>query len=702
MWSVPSRASAAGPVCSTLLSLFLSLGFLATAPPLLAVKVPRPVSPGSAAPGSVAEAKCPTFSWSGVSGAGGYELAVFRVSDAAEEPVLVLRASVPGDARGYTPPVGSCLERGQRYAWTVAPSDTERDAARTRSPVDAPEGRDLDSAGLAWSPPYLFEIEAAPSAEELERAIATIERHLATRDDESADEGVGSSGEGRSVVVRSNARDPRARPGSEAAPGGSHPRHNGSAPGVLRVKSATTPNPGDASLRVSNQIHLAESSSLFKDGDVFLWDNGPNGNLALGRQALALASGTATRNTALGRGALQNTTGGILSEGAANTAVGDLSLQANTTGARNTANGVDTLRYNTTGVKNTAIGFEALLSNLGGSINTAIGGGALRQNTSGTFNTASGAGALQNNTTGFYNTATGAYSLYDSSTGKANTSTGFQSMTTNTTGSYNTANGYLAANQNTSGARNTATGAFALIANTAGNRNSAFGNGALEDNTIGDRNTALGNNAGSNNTSGDDSIFINNDGNSSDDATIKIGTQGTQQSTFVAGIHSALVAGATGMAVLADATGKLGTAVSSRRFKQDIQDVGPLADRLLELRPVSFRYREHAEADSGASVQFGLIAEEVAEVFPELVVFDGEGRPQTVKYHLLSTLLLSELQEQELRVERLRARHEAELRSLGERLRELEEREDRSPAPSSGEEHGDRHEPAGGLTHGRR
>jgi hypothetical protein len=111
----------------------------------------------------------------------------------------------------------------------------------------------------------------------------------------------------------------------------------------------------------------------------------------------------------------------------------------------------------------------------------------------------------------------------------------------------------------------------------------------------------------------------------------------------------------------------LGTVSSSRAVKQDIQDVGQLADRLLALRPVAFRYRQHAAADPDTPLEFGLIAEEVAEVFPELVVFDEEGKPFTVKYHLLSTMLLNEL-------ERLRADHGRELAELRTRLGAVEER----------------------------
>ena len=129
------------------------------------------------------------------------------------------------------------------------------------------------------------------------------------------------------------------------------------------------------------------------------------------------------------------------------------------------------------------------------------------------------------------------------------------------------------------------------------------------------------------------------------------GTQGTQGSTFIAGIYGTAV---EGVEVLVDGNGQLGIAPSSRSVKQDVDDLAPLADRLLELRPVSFRYRKHAAADPDGPLQFGLIAEEVAEVFPELVVYDDSGAPYTVRYHLLVPLLLAELQRQHAEIEELR------------------------------------------------
>jgi hypothetical protein len=465
------------------------------------------------------------------------------------------------------------------------------------------------------------------------------------------------------------------------------------------VSAAATPTQAAASLTVANQIHLAAQSDLFKDDSVFLWDDS-EGNTALGRNALASVSGTANHNTALGRGALRDTTGGMNpAHGSNNTAVGDRALYSNYIGFFNTAVGSEALFSNFQGNGNTAVGGQALLSNTTGTFNTASGWNALGSNESGNGNTATGSGALASsttapfntatgfralykNTSGNYNAASGAFALYENTSGYHNTASGFEALRSNTsafrntasgfealrsnmTGSDNTAHGVSALRANTvgfsntaigfralednvDGARNTAIGRGALGNSTTGERNAAHGNLALNSNTTGSRNTALGDRAGYHNTIGSDSIFISNEGavGGGDTAVIKIGTEGTQVKTFVAGIQSVTTGLDDAIPVLIDSAGQLGTASSSRYLKQDIQDLGALAGRLLELRPVAFRYRQHAASSPGGPLHFGLIAEEVAEVFPELVVFDENGEPQTVKYHLLSSLLLGVLQKE--------------------------------------------------------
>ena len=260
------------------------------------------------------------------------------------------------------------------------------------------------------------------------------------------------------------------------------------------------------------------------------------------------------------------------------------------------------------------------------------------------------------------NTALGHQALLSNTTGFDNTAHGDAALRNNTTGYQNTALGYQALMSHTTGIRNTATGTYALKNNTTGWRNTANGAFALYDAT-GSKNLALGYNAGVNLTTGDNNIFIGNLGGVAESDTIRIGA-GTHTRAFVAGIAGKTTGANDAVAVLVDSAGQLGTTSSSREVKQDIATLGDVSERILSLRPVSFRYKEHA-ARGDTTPQFGLIAEEVEEVFPELVVHDARGRPETVKYHLLVPLLLNEMQ-------RLNERHEAEIAALRRRLEQLE------------------------------
>jgi hypothetical protein len=151
-----------------------------------------------------------------------------------------------------------------------------------------------------------------------------------------------------------------------------------------------------------------------------------------------------------------------------------------------------------------------------------------------------------------------------------------------------------------------------------------------------------------------------------DTTTIKIGTQGTQTSTFIAGIAGTNIA--SNSVVFVDATtGQLGIVSSSRRYKEDIQPIGAMTDMLAALRPVSFRYKK-AYADGSKPLQYGLIAEEVAEVFPYLAVLNDKGQPETVKYHQLPTFLLEGFQEQQ----RVIAAQAERIAALEERLQSIE------------------------------
>src|SRR5262249_33930744 len=186
---------------------------------------------------------------------------------------------------------------------------------------------------------------------------------------------------------------------------------------------------------------------------------------------------------------------------------------------------------------------------------------------------------------------------------------------------------------------NTAGGANALLNNTTGFNNVAIGSRALFTSTSGNANIGLGQDAGFNLTTGSNNIEIGNVGAPTDDKGIRLGTQGRQMSTFVAGISGSAVSGAE---VVVSGNGRLGVVVSSARYKHDIRDMGASTDRLMKLRPVQFQYRD----DTAGITQYGLVAEEVEQVYPELVTRDTNGRVETVRYSMLTSMLLNELQKQ--------------------------------------------------------
>jgi hypothetical protein len=305
---------------------------------------------------------------------------------------------------------------------------------------------------------------------------------------------------------------------------------------------------------------------------------------------------------------------------------------------QNTVLGADALIHNTTGFGNTAMGFDALESNTSGLSNTAIGFDALLSNTTGLFNTATGAGALLSNTIGNMNTANGEDALYFNTTGNDNTANGNFALTNNTTGNDNTANGFDALLSNTTGSDNTANGFEALFFNTTGSGNTADGVNALRTNEVGSKNIALGFNAGRNLIRGDNNIYIGSHGHKRESNAIHIGTDGTQTATFIAGISGVTVAG--GVGVIIDTNGQLCTIVSSERFKDEIRPMNKASEALLALKPVTFHYKH--ELDPAGIPQFGLVAEEVEKVNPDLVARDKQGKPYTVRYEAVNAMLLNE------------------------------------------------------------
>ena len=375
---------------------------------------------------------------------------------------------------------------------------------------------------------------------------------------------------------------------------------------TLGVNGTVTVNTGNLDLDAST----ATTGNLLKDGVRFLH------NFGTGNSFLGVAAGnfslTGSNNVGVGGEALLGLTGG-----SANTALGRAALAQTTTGANNTAVGTSALLFNKTGSRNTAVGDEALFVNTGFD-NTAVGEDTLRANTDGSANAAVGEDALLSNTSGRENTAVGEAAL----------------------------------RLNTVGFTNTAVGRAALEDNVSGSANTAVGEGALR-NTTGSGNIALGRTAGISQTTGNDSIYIGNPGVAGESFTTRIGGV-SQGRAFIAGIAGTTTGVADAVAVLIDSAGQLGTASSSRRYKNDVRDMGDLRAGLQRLRPVTFRYKQ-AQA-GGQRLEYGLIAEEVAEVYPGLVVYNEEGQPETVQYRKVNAMLLNEVQKQHRQIQALLAR----------------------------------------------
>jgi Chaperone of endosialidase len=382
--------------------------------------------------------------------------------------------------------------------------------------------------------------------------------------------------------------------------------------------------------------------------------------VAIGYQALqndnARNNGLTTdgngHNTAIGYQALQADINGY-----GNTAVGNVALNHNTNGVLNAAFGDYALFYNTSGSYNTATGINGLYYNTTGSGNVADGSDALLYASTGSFNTAEGYLALESVTNSSYNTATGAWALSADfeipfTTGSCNTADGAFALFSDTAGSNNVAVGYQALDNSTNGSDNTAIGFDAMFSGGGGSNNTAVGFESLASDDIGNNNTALGYFAGYQIT-GNSNIDIGNEGLSTDDNTIRIGSG--QSQTFIAGINGATVTGAN--VVVDPDTGQLGVTTSSARFKDDIRSMDEASEVLLSLRPVTFHYK--AGLDPKATPQFGLVAEEVDQVDPDLVLRDAQHQIFTVRYEAVNAMLLNEFLKQHRKVEQQSAEIEA-------------------------------------------
>jgi hypothetical protein len=372
----------------------------------------------------------------------------------------------------------------------------------------------------------------------------------------------------------------------------------------------------------------------------------------------------------------------------------------------NTAEGTDALLSRTTGVQDVALGASALRADTSGNFNTATGTNALRFNTIASFNTADGAYALYTNTMGASNTATGYFALYSNTTGSYNTATGVQALRFNTTGRRNVAEGNAALYSNVLGNFNVAVGDQALFSlapanpnpgNTGGNTaigwasmyslesgggNTALGLGALQNNTTGFQNVALGYVAGQNLTTGANNVYVSNPAVPTESNTIRIGNvvgftdiygfqHNAHTATFIAGIAGVTIA--NGITVAVDpTTGRLGQqAVSSQRFKDEIKPMDKASEAILALKPVTFCYKK--EIDPKRTAQFGLVAEEVEKVDPDLITRGRDGKPYTVRYEAVNAMLLNEFLKEHQKVQKL----EAALAAVNERLKEQDAKIDK-------------------------
>jgi hypothetical protein len=301
----------------------------------------------------------------------------------------------------------------------------------------------------------------------------------------------------------------------------------------------------------------------------------------------------------------------------------------------NTAEGQNALLHLTTGTANTAVGWVSLENVTTASFNTGVGAGTLVLN-SGDQNTATGAAALLLNTTGGFNTANGALALLN-----------------NTTGNNNTAVGAFALNDNTTSSGNVAIGYRAMESKTTGGDNTAVGVGALKNLSTGISNVALGLDAGSNVTTANNVIAIGT----------SIAAANIAGTCFIGNIRGVTTAVMDALPVVVDSNNQLGTVSSSRRYKKDIQAMEQASKAILSLKPVMFHYK----SDTKDTPQFGLIAEEVAEVNPDLVVRDEKGEIYTVRYEAVNAMLLNEFLKDHRKVQKLEtngAEQQREIKAL--------------------------------------
>ena len=343
------------------------------------------------------------------------------------------------------------------------------------------------------------------------------------------------------------------------------------------------------------------------------------------------------------------------------TAEGCNALNFLTTGAGNTGVGWYSLFLNSAANYNTGVGAGTLVLNDSDS-NTAVGTAAMLLNTSGTANVAVGTNALLYNDSGNFNTAVGYQALFSNTTGTENTALGEGTLSSNTDGDFNTATGDVALLNNTTGINNTANGHSTLVHNIEGSFNVAVGDGALFDNTSGSDNTALGGSAGSNQTTGSGNVYVG-DG--------MFGVAGESNHTYIRNIKDTIVSGGgTDFVSVNLTTGLLGHVSSSRRYKEQIEPMDKASEALYRLKPVTYRFKKGIDPTQG--LEYGLVAEDVAQVNPNLAIRDGKGQIESVRYMAINVMLLNEFLKEHATVQELKKEIAALNTSLKEQAAQIQ------------------------------
>src|SRR5215468_8708909 len=347
------------------------------------------------------------------------------------------------------------------------------------------------------------------------------------------------------------------------------------------------------------------------------------------------------------------------------TAGGCNALRALTTGVGNTGLGSFALYQNTDAGSNTAVGAAALALNTADS-NTAVGATALVLNTTGDTNTAVGRNALTNNQISSDNNAVGAFALFN------NDSSG------NGSANFNNAFGRNALFNNVDGDENDAFGDDAMEENTTGSQNTAMGDDALDGNTIGSGNVAVGKEAGNSIIDGNDNVVLGHNagiGLMHASRNIAIGTEVAgpfadfDDTCFIGSIFGEIVSDpGSQAAVFVDQFNVVGVFNSSRKYKHDIQPMDKASETLYRLKQVTFRFN----SDWKGTTQYGLIAEDVAKVDPQLVS-RRDGEIMSVHYEQINSMLLNEFLKEHKKVEEQQASISQLKREMQTMLAQLKE-----------------------------